>query len=197
MTKFKLNIAEMICQAISLTLLFLPGMYNWEHWEEIYGGYGDWLSSRTPFSFFDVAGNTYIVLGIIIIVLMLANLIFALLAILAPIRFKNGKIYSILPFITIVLMVVFSVICGIKDNWGYCAPISWLFYIEMLFLIATAVIALMKCSSKVKEEPLKVKVVSASNIGNADELKKYKELLDSGVITQEEFDAKKKQLLGL
>lgn len=30
-----------------------------------------------------------------------------------------------------------------------------------------------------------------------DELKKYKELLDCGVITQEEFDAKKKQLLGL
>lgn len=32
---------------------------------------------------------------------------------------------------------------------------------------------------------------------NADELKKYKELLDNGIITQEEFDAKKKQLLGL
>lgn len=32
---------------------------------------------------------------------------------------------------------------------------------------------------------------------NADELKKYKELLDTGVITQDEFDAKKKQLLGL
>ena len=31
----------------------------------------------------------------------------------------------------------------------------------------------------------------------ADQLKKYKDLLDSGVITQEEFDAKKKQLLGL
>lgn len=31
----------------------------------------------------------------------------------------------------------------------------------------------------------------------ADELKKYKELLDMGVITQDEFDAKKKQLLGL
>lgn len=34
-------------------------------------------------------------------------------------------------------------------------------------------------------------------LGTADELKTYKELLDSGVITQEEFDAKKKQLLGL
>lgn len=32
---------------------------------------------------------------------------------------------------------------------------------------------------------------------NADELKKYKELLDSEIITQEEFDAKKKQILGL
>lgn len=31
----------------------------------------------------------------------------------------------------------------------------------------------------------------------ADEIKKYKELLDMGAITQEEFDQKKKQLLGL
>ena len=31
----------------------------------------------------------------------------------------------------------------------------------------------------------------------AEELKKYKELLDSGIITEEEFTAKKKQLLGL
>lgn len=33
------------------------------------------------------------------------------------------------------------------------------------------------------------------DINAADEIKKYKELLDSGAITQEEFDAKKKQLL--
>lgn len=32
---------------------------------------------------------------------------------------------------------------------------------------------------------------------NIDDLKKLKDLLDNGVITQEEFDAKKKQLLGL
>ena len=35
------------------------------------------------------------------------------------------------------------------------------------------------------------------SMSNADELKKFKELLDGGVITLEEFDAKKKQLLGL
>ena len=38
---------------------------------------------------------------------------------------------------------------------------------------------------------------AATALGTAEELKTYKELLDTGVITQEEFDAKKKQLLGL
>ena len=32
---------------------------------------------------------------------------------------------------------------------------------------------------------------------SVEEMKKYKDLLDSGAISQEEFDAKKKQLLGL
>lgn len=36
-----------------------------------------------------------------------------------------------------------------------------------------------------------------SSISPADELKKFKELLEAGTITQEEFDAKKKQLLGI
>ena len=36
-----------------------------------------------------------------------------------------------------------------------------------------------------------------NELSAADELTKYKKLLDNGVITQEEFDAKKKQLLGL
>ena len=38
---------------------------------------------------------------------------------------------------------------------------------------------------------------NVSTPNSADELRKYKELLDSGVITQEEFNAKKKQLLNL
>ena len=39
--------------------------------------------------------------------------------------------------------------------------------------------------------------VVVNNTSAADELKKFKELLDCGIISQEEFDAKKKQLLGL
>ena len=36
-----------------------------------------------------------------------------------------------------------------------------------------------------------------SNTSDADELIKFKELLDAGVITEEEFEAKKKQILGI
>jgi predicted Zn-dependent peptidase len=50
---------------------------------------------------------------------------------------------------------------------------------------------------KVKKEKKAPVQVSIQQTSSADELKKYKELLDQGIITQEEFDAKKKQLLGL
>lgn len=48
---------------------------------------------------------------------------------------------------------------------------------------------------KAKSAPDQATVIQQTSA--ADELKKFKELLDMGVITQEEFDAKKKQLLGL
>ena len=51
---------------------------------------------------------------------------------------------------------------------------------------------------KIKEyKNQKNQVQSTTTSSPADELKKFKELLDLGIITQEEFDAKKKQLLGL
>lgn len=51
------------------------------------------------------------------------------------------------------------------------------------------------------EEEAKAEIKKQNNpmqaVSSADELKKFKELLDMGIITQEEFDQKKKQLLGL
>lgn len=38
---------------------------------------------------------------------------------------------------------------------------------------------------------------SSPQLSVADELIKFKELLDAGILTQEEFDAKKKQMLGV
>lgn len=55
--------------------------------------------------------------------------------------------------------------------------------------------ALTKVINEVQVE--KVHQASPAVQSNAEEIKQFKELLDSGVITQEEFDAKKKQLLGM
>lgn len=38
---------------------------------------------------------------------------------------------------------------------------------------------------------------SASTVSGADEIRKYKQLLDEGILTEEEFQAKKNQLLGI
>ncbi len=46
--------------------------------------------------------------------------------------------------------------------------------------------------NQIKEEP---KI--AEEKSDTEKIKEYKELLDSGIITQKEFDAKNKQLLGL
>ena len=49
---------------------------------------------------------------------------------------------------------------------------------------------------KAKKEAAPIQA-TANQHDEVDKLKKYKELLDQGIITQEEFDKKKKELLGL
>ena len=50
---------------------------------------------------------------------------------------------------------------------------------------------------KIKRQDSEYSASANIIVSNADELKKFKDLLDAGIISQEEFDAKKKQLLGL
>lgn len=47
------------------------------------------------------------------------------------------------------------------------------------------------------DEIIKLGTVSSTGFSAIDEIREYKQLLDEGIITQEEFDAKKKQLLDL
>jgi len=47
-----------------------------------------------------------------------------------------------------------------------------------------------------KQAAKQAAAVAAPQLSSADEILKFKQLLDAGVITQEEFDAKKRQLIG-
>lgn len=85
-----------------------------------------------------------------------------------------------------------------RISFRYEYSISWLSFVIITLNVVTLVLAVLirfvndrPDSAKVIEEPKIEKTFES-----VDDLKAYKELLDTGVITQEEFDKKKKQILG-
>ena len=80
---------------------------------------------------------------------------------------------------------------NIAKNKGYSFGLWW-FYGWMLFIVA--IIHALVLTDK-NAAPVTGAAVNGQSA--ADELSKYKELLDCGVITEEEFQVKKEQLLKL
>ncbi len=73
----------------------------------------------------------------------------------------------------------------------------WWFYGWMLFIVAMIHISLLPDKNARPASPPSPPPRKPPAWGAADEIRKYKELLDSGILTQEEFDRKKAQLLDL
>lgn len=85
----------------------------------------------------------------------------------------------------------------IAKGKGYSFGLWW-FYGWMLFLVAVIHISVLPDKNAPEQPPVQPQTTRAAvSSSPAEELMKYKELLDTGVITQEEFDTKKKQLLEL
>lgn len=53
------------------------------------------------------------------------------------------------------------------------------------------------CINQAKKKVDSPKTTTVNQVSAADEILKFKNLLDQGIITQEEFDKKKKELLGV
>ena len=107
---------------------------------------------------------------------------------------REGRIHSILPILWF-LSVNYNLITlgGKINNW---LVVSSKDFPGMFFegcAIAVVILGFFKRASFIAGVP-RVQTTSQTT-SNADELRKYKELLDEGIITQEEFDKKKKQLL--
>ena len=92
------------------------------------------------------------------------------------------------------LLIVFVFFLGfglipaaIAKKKGYSFVLWWLF--GCFFFLIALILSIVLTDKKAEK-----KAMSSSD---ADALSKYKELLDAGAITQEEFDQKKKQLLGI
>ena len=94
-------------------------------------------------------------------------------------------------------LVLVSVILSFIDyGFGYDVSYAIGGYVADLLLLTG--LALASASAKVGAlDKRTAPKLGYSQVGNADQLLGYKKLLDSGGITQEEFDQKKKELLGL
>lgn len=130
---------------------------------------------------------------------------------------KTAEVFTIQILVNIILVVLpaffFIAMLNIDGSVGGLLIVTYILAIIAFLLYCSSVRAGYKAveaseravQQAVYETPTQAfaydrqpNLVASSRSANAtDEIKKYKELLDMGAITQEEFDAKKKQLLGL
>lgn len=132
------------------------------------------------------------IMNILSAVLLLAGYVLAAFAIqdkkntskyviVSVVLFLIGNIANQIAFLTDKL----SIIWALKDFVSVASPI-------LLACIVFENIPQAQTTKTVKQPPK-----TAKSDNRIEELTKLKDLLDTGVITQEEFDAKKKQILGV
>lgn len=152
------------------------------------------------YTFLEVLSREFIPLLTVSLILMAFNLCLCLVGAISKKTKKDGIVHIIIP----ILILVTNVMCfgeGFLILSDYETTFMPPFDIIHWALIGILILlALIKRSANVVGEPetkvektvVKQTIVETTN---ADEIKKYKELLDMGAITQEEFDEKKKALL--
>lgn len=150
------------------------------------------VSKMSLFLYTLLETNTF---GYVAFFFMFINAIICLVSIFGNSQDKDGKLHVAIPIIG--LFFGFLLLSANTSTLSI-NPLYKIFGI--LCLISIVVMSIIKRSSLVvpKTEPQPQQIINnIQETSNADELKKFKDLLDSGIITQEEFDEKKKQLLGL
>ncbi len=132
-------------------------------------------------------------------VLYILCAVMCIISIIAKSKYKDGKAHVAVP----ILLFIYTMFCFccFESRVYNCMLIESDFPIGLFagLLFAVIVVAFAKRSSFIADskESQQTVVNNIQKTTNADELKKYKDLLDRGAITQEEFENKKKELLGL
>lgn len=192
--KQKLSLGIIILIVLETICFFVPGCIRPVYWER-QGGSLIRTFPDQDFNIFDVDPAYRLAVGLTVV--MIISLGLFLLVFLRP-QQKLGKIVYFSPIISLAVLVAYTYYaCAIaqlvfSDSSRYEWTIGWLYYVIIALHILTVILSLV-----VKYKKFEDRETKANNSNTPEEIKKYKELLDSGVITQDEFDAKKKQLLGL
>lgn len=204
MQKKNLSLIAFILLIVFVVFSFMPVILKYTRWEE--NKYGHYTEGYSGLESFVERGSFRSITGI----LVYACILFAIIGIVALILQYTGKTsnnLNMLTFSTVIsagAFILFSLLYLLPERApGWYSPYGyigytpgWGYYIEIALILAVAVMSILIATGKVKNVPVKGTEVDA-NVDVTEMLQKYKNLLDDGVINQEEFDAKKKQLLNL
>jgi|GEM_PF-6435375 len=212
MEKKRFNIAEIIIYIIVLVLCWVDGTYN-----NIARSMQGSFSSSTSLSFVDCSidcltmDDIIFPVGWIFIALVLITLVMFFMETLQIKKVKK-EILLALPIISLIAFLAISAYVDSLSGGSFWyngdlrrshLEMGILFYIEVILLLICFAFSVLsnfpngKVLMRFRAKGLTVKRDSAENVvrlETADELKELKDLLDAGVITQEEFETKKKQL---
>ena len=192
-----LNLIEALVQLVCLLILFtVPGMvlvtdpqFAWAQ---------DVSLKLGTYTFVDFAMYIMHYQCLALIALMALNALLCFFAFISKDKKRDGVVHTVLAVLIFILSLLY--LTGDISPTGYESVPSQILTISGLSCgFVNVVLAIMKRSKYVVNSNENTPIINNIKVdtSDADELKKYKELLDQGVITQEEFDAKKKQLLGL
>ena len=198
MSKKKIfNIIELILQIFAIILLFVDGAYNCKYDKHTFSFVSGAIESTESGSLWWI---------ILVLSLFAINTVLCIASII-----KNKSDIDSLWHISIPILCFPLFFIGTPVTYNHsCIIINDRLQIfdiscepELLTALRVTIILIIFVSfikrsvvPKTKNTPQEI-INNIQEASHADELKKFKELLDNGVITQEEFDAKKKQLLGL
>ena len=203
MTKRKLSVVALLLQVVSIFLLFVNGTFVWY----CHNMYENISITQHSFNWLIDTQFDKEILVSFLVGLILVNIVKELITLFKEREFLNKKYICFLPTLPLILFLVIGVWGDSYSNsFDYYGEVRYtsvglgmIFYVEIVLLLSCVIIELLKHYVRMPYS-CDINTSKKSQNGfssNADELKKYKDLLDSGAITQEEFDAKKKQILGL
>lgn len=202
--KQKLTLFSIIMIVIETICLFLPYTFQEELWHYdayalTYHGKAS-LEARYNVNILQIYTDMGRILAFIVIAFMVLSFLAYLFSFLQKKNFLTKYDY-ITPVISLVFLVCLAIYAYAyaeidSTNWRREWTINWMFYVVIALHIMTIVFALL-----IKFGPFENNHQNKMDVGltksTTDELIEFKALLDAGVISQKEFDAKKKQLLGL
>jgi len=109
----------------------------------------------------------------------------------------TGGIFSIIAGAILTIVGIALPKIQITDEYPYLVNLESQKMALLIFGIIILCVGITLLIVRYIKKSQTTETVTVNKIGNADELLKYKELLDAGIITQQEFDEKKRQLLGI